>query len=272
MTEYYVPYNEIPPAFSIGLKPVNPNNFIQIDDDLNKYLRIKKKLYKKQFGDVFMEEPNTKNAQEEAVGLIKKSIDQEIPETRLAPLAEAALHIQDDLVIMRRDESGWRLVVGAVCFPSSWNLKEKFGKPLEVIHKPVPYMEPKMSERIRRIFDAMKPQTPMWRQNWSLDVDDNLRHDKKESDKHDGHKKNMFESDNVWLRCEYQTLHKLPVSNDILFTIKILNKSVAEVANSQNGKEILKKLRERCEEIGSEGRMYKGIRIDQFREWIRKYE
>ncbi len=43
---------------------------------------------------------------------------------------------------MRRGEEGWRLAVGALCFPSSWQLTEKFGKPMSGIHEPVPGFGP----------------------------------------------------------------------------------------------------------------------------------
>ncbi|TIL96884.1 MAG: DUF3445 domain-containing protein, partial [Mesorhizobium sp.] len=36
-----------------------------------------------------------------------------------APLARASLLVQEDLILMRRGDSGWRLVAGSLCFPSS---------------------------------------------------------------------------------------------------------------------------------------------------------
>mgnify|MGYP000846223527 CR=1 FL=1 len=39
-------------------------------------------------------------------------------------------------------EGGWRLAAGSLCFPSSWSLVEKFGKPLQDIHAPVPGFGP----------------------------------------------------------------------------------------------------------------------------------
>ncbi|TIU52784.1 MAG: DUF3445 domain-containing protein, partial [Mesorhizobium sp.] len=61
---------------------------------------------------------------------------------RAAPLVQASLLVQEDLILMRRDESGWRLAAGSLCFPSSWSLLEKFGKPLQQIHAPVPGFGP----------------------------------------------------------------------------------------------------------------------------------
>jgi hypothetical protein len=56
----------------------------------------------------------------------------------LPPLHQAALSVQEDLVLMRKGEAGWRLAAASVCFPSSWNLREKFRRPMHEIHGPVP--------------------------------------------------------------------------------------------------------------------------------------
>lgn len=42
--------------FWIGLKPINNNKFIDINENLEKYIEQKKKLYKIQSKDVFVEE------------------------------------------------------------------------------------------------------------------------------------------------------------------------------------------------------------------------
>jgi hypothetical protein len=48
---------------------------------------------------------------------------------RAMPLKAAALLVQEDLILMRKGEDGWRLAAGSLCFPSSWTLTEKFGRP-----------------------------------------------------------------------------------------------------------------------------------------------
>ena len=48
---------------------------------------------------------------------------------------------------MRRGEDGWRLAAGSLCFPSSWSLDEKFGRPLQEIHAPVPGFGPRHPHR-----------------------------------------------------------------------------------------------------------------------------
>ena len=71
---------------------------------------------------------------------------------------------------MRRGEDGWRLAAASLCFPSSWSLEEKFGKPLQDIHTPVPGFGrgTRTADIIHRIFDNLAVAQPVERLNWSL--------------------------------------------------------------------------------------------------------
>mgnify|MGYP000224031719 FL=1 len=91
-----------------------------------------------------------------------------------------------------------------------------------------------------------------------MDGDGDLRHDRKERQRGPDYKEDMLQGE-IWLRAEYQTLHKLQVSGDILFTIKILPKPLTEIAKQANGPEILSDLLDQYHEIGEEGLAYKGI-------------
>ena len=76
-----------------------------------------------------------------------------------SPIAIAALLVQEDLVLMRKSPEGWRLVAASLCFPSAWNLLEKFRKPLHEIHAPVPDFGEgtRNAGLIERMFDSLNP-------------------------------------------------------------------------------------------------------------------
>ena len=58
------------------------------------------------------------------------------------------------------------MLTGAVlCFPSSWTLADKLGKPLLRIHAPVASYDAQMGARVQRMFDAIRPEQPLWRAN-----------------------------------------------------------------------------------------------------------
>ena len=147
----------------------------------------------------------------------------------LPPLHKASLLVQEDLILMRRGEDGWRLAAGSLCFPSSWLLTEKFGKPMSTIHEPVPGFGPgtRNAGLIDRMFDRLQVGQPVERFNWSIQAGDALYHplsNVERIDRATGRPIRFPDVDSAaraFIRVERQTLRKLPVSGDILFTIRI---------------------------------------------------
>lgn len=245
----HTPYDGSSKLFTIGLKPLEPDRWIEVDEHLLPHLAEKRRLYAQIPEKVFVEEAATRDAQREVRDLIKAHLLSTFPETYRqtgagievigaegnradvfsnAPLVAASLLVQEDLILMRRDDSGWRLAAGSLCFPSSWSLLEKFGLPLQEIHAPVPGFGPgtRPAELINRMFDGLQGQA-VERFNWSIQADDALYHPLSNVERIDRatNRPSRFPDGDVnahaFIRVERQTLRKLPMSRDILFTIRI---------------------------------------------------
>ena len=264
--------------FAIALKPLADLDFLQIDHEFLSERQQKIELYQSIHDEVCVAEADTIDAQREVEALILKCLKThhgglyEISDTGITcrqtgrffphnadmPISSIGLIIPEDLVMMRRDETGWRLVAASLAFPASWSLKDKFSKPLEAIHGPVPLSD-QMSLRIRRIFDHINPDVPVWRTNWSLSDDDRLRQERREADRSERRKK---VNPDVFLRTELQTLHKLPVSGDILFTISTKMRPIRSFANDADGRRKLAVLHRQYLDMKDAERDYKGINRD----------
>ena len=243
----HTPYSGASTPFTIGLKPLDLATWLEIDAHYGAYLEEKDRLIAEKPHDVFAAEDGTAEAQQEVLGLVRQDLAVRTPrladlptralvEARLAcagdnepDLQRAARLIQEDLVLMRRDERGWRLAAASLCFPSSWNLTDKFSRPLTEIHVPVPGFGPgtRNAELIDRIFDRLLVTAPVERLNWSIQPDAG-RHKPMTVDAR-GERGRVRPSRfadaaaaaAAFIRVERQTLRKLPVSGDILFTIRI---------------------------------------------------
>ena len=263
MFSSFQPFTAIPEPFAIGLKPVDPNSWIYRDSNFTEYKKQKLALYALHFDQVFLATQDSVDAQIEAEELIQTSlskqetaVDRSQETSNLPPLARVALNTQDDLVLMRKKPDGWNLIAGSVCFPAHWTLSEKFNRPLAAIHDPVPMSET-MHQRINRIFDSLQPSIPVWRDNWSLDDDNDLHKVKSEHDtKHD----TSLELESFYLRTEYQTLHKLPVSGDVLFTIGTYTEHLHDVAQLPKGREMLSRFKDQVIELSDDEASYKGLK------------
>lgn len=245
----HTPYDGSSKLFTIGLKPLELDNWIEVDGHLIDHLAEKRRLYAEIPSKVFVEENGTRDAQREVRDFIEAHLLSTFPETYRqtgagieiigaegskadifsdAPLVAASLLVQEDLILMHRDDSGWRLAAGSLCFPSSWSLLEKFGRPLQEIHAPVPGFGPgtRPAELINRMFDGLQGQA-VERFNWSIQADDALYHPLSNVERIDRatNRPSRFPDGDVnahaFIRVERQTLRKLPVSRDILFTIRI---------------------------------------------------
>jgi hypothetical protein len=248
----HTPYDGSSKLFAVGLKPLEIDRWIEVGAFLLPHLAEKRRLYAEIPEKVFVEEDGTRDAQREVLDLLGQHLTAKHPRThraagsdvevaglestierlphvlRQAPLAKASLLVQEDLILMRRDERGWRLAAGSLCFPSSWSLAEKFGKPLQEIHAPVPGFGPgtRPAELINRMFDGLQGQA-VERFNWSIQANDALYHPLSNVERIDRatNRPTRFPDGDInahaFIRVEHQTLRKLPVSRDILFTIRI---------------------------------------------------
>lgn len=247
----HTPYDGSSKLFQIGLKQLDPTTWIEIDETFDFQLAEKRRLYAEHAPDVFVAEPGTEEAQAEVLALLIEHLPARFPERfrregdrlivaghpeldepeaqELPPLHRASLLVQEDLILMRRGEESWRLAAGSLCFPSSWLLTEKFGKPMSAIHEPVPGFGPgtRNAGLIDRMFDKLQVVQPVERFNWSVQAGDALYHPLSNVERIDRATGRPIRFPDVeaagraFIRVERQTLRKLPKSGDILFTIRI---------------------------------------------------
>ena len=129
------------------------------------------------------------------------------------PLLTLGRLVQEDLCLMQRvgDE---HLLTGAVlCFPASWSLAEKIGRPLTGIHTPVPSYDADIARRVQRMFDAIRVDQPLWRMNALVYVDPTLHQPRREADPRTDRRGGGY------VRSERQCFIRLPETRAVVFSI-----------------------------------------------------
>ena len=131
---------------------------------------------------------------------------------------------EPDLLFLRIEANSQpELVGGCVCFPSSWSLAEKIGRPLDVIHEPVATFNAQFANPVRQFLDKMKPGISWERINWGLSRSPELnQHPMRMLPRLDG----SVNLNDVWFRVEYQSLVALPKTQGILFGIRLVLESL----------------------------------------------
>lgn len=132
---------------------------------------------------------------------------------RSAPLLTLGRLVQEDFCIHLADGAEHALMGAILCFPASWTLAEKIGKPLTAIHTPVQPYDAAMAARVQRLFDAIRPEQPLWRANALLYEDPTLHQPRRE-----GEERPRPQSRN-YLRSERQCLLRLAKTCAVVFSI-----------------------------------------------------
>ena len=234
-----------------------------VSDQLNAYRAEKAELIATKFNEVFAAEPDTFHSQVETLERIaaftSAELGFEIPPCPAGepPLQHAARYIEDDLVLMRKGETGWRLAAGSLCFPSSWRLRDKFGHPMDIVHGTVPGFGTgtRNATIIARMFDTLALDTPVIRANWSIYTDAHLHHPDIHSETSEGFQRDKPIIGQGYFRSERQTLTKLPISGDILFTIRIGIEPLCQTVARGDALKLASALRQ----MNGDERRYKGM-------------
>lgn len=135
-------------------------------------------------------------------------------------------NVEPDVLLL---DAQLRLLGACVCFPSSWNLAEKIGRPLDLIHQVVPGLNEQIGIPIARFLSNLKPGYAWLRANWGLSRSGELN-------QHPERRLPRLEAsttfDEIWLRIEYQALVLLPRTHGVLFGIRIETYPLSEIRNN----------------------------------------
>ncbi|WP_323041680.1 DUF3445 domain-containing protein [Gemmobacter sp.] len=136
-----------------------------------------------------------------------------VPLNRAAPLLTLGRLVQEDFCIHLPQGNEHALMGAILCFPASWTLAEKIGRPLTGIHTPVAAYDTSLAARVQRLFDAIRPGQPLWRANALLYEDPALH-----QPRHEGESRPKPQARN-YLRSERQCLVRLAKTGAVVFSI-----------------------------------------------------
>lgn len=166
------------------------------------------------------------------------------------PLMFLLEHVPEDFLVTQEDpKTGlYILRAGVSCSAVGWNMAIKIGKTLEEIHGPVPDYKEKMQfsmdrcgsfiirvscvYTIGRFFSKMPSSKPIQRGSWGLEIGQPLF-----LQPNDPHFKLReiqlpdLDMNDIYLRVDWQTLRRLPVSRAIVFNFKALFTPVNQFEN-----------------------------------------
>lgn len=258
----YVPLDGKPLRLTLGLRALDPAQWIEVDDHRAREMRQKADLLNVHHGDVVAALADSELGSRELWNQLSAFVVHRFPELysdieyqddqivaltdvhmadridvrHMHPIDACGRIVQEDVVLMRKRGDDWVLVAASLCFPSRWRLADKIGKSLTAIHAPVPGYDPHIAQPVEFMFDKIAVDRPMWRLNWTLMDDATLYQPDAASRWRDRSEVVASGADlgqALFFRVERQTLTKLPVSGDVVFTIRTYVRPLAELGGPE---------------------------------------
>lgn len=216
-----------------GVQPAPLKDWLWVDDAYGAQMAHRTRLIADRPEAVIAQGPGTQDALAELLETVLEALPPlgfavgpdhvTCPDGRVVALdPDRVLHtlghiLQQDLCLHQKPEGAeeHHLTAAVLCFPASWRLAEKIGRPLSAVHTPVEVYDRQMAQRVQRMFDAMPTDRLLWRGNALLYADPELHQPRSVTHR----RRPPGGGDRVWLRSERQVLRKLPRSGAVVFAI-----------------------------------------------------
>lgn len=238
----------------VGARPLDGAQWVSIeDDDWAPTIAMKRDLIAERPQEVISCLAGAEEACDEvAAGVLASVGSTPTTETGVDALADAALHVADDLCVLLPDDNGIpRLSAAVLCSPNRWRLSDKIGGTMASIHAPVARYEDDLSSPVNAMLMRLSVEKPVWRINWGI-----------------SNHPSLFQPDippptpemnpaDMWFRVEWQTLRRLPITGAILFTIRTYVEKLSDF--KQRDQELVQDIAELVNKIPEDVAMYKSI-------------
>jgi len=169
-------------------------------------------------------------------------------------ISQLARHWEPDFLLLAPDQTDrFRLMGGALCFPTGWALGEKLGHTLDFIHGVVPGLNDSIGPAIDQFLHGLKPGLAFQRSNWGIAATDELNLHPARGIKSPQQPVSL---DGLWLRVENQMLLALPKNHGVLFGIRVVLQRLDEVGREA---EIATGLSRALRTMTPELAIYKGL-------------
>ncbi|MWV28607.1 DUF3445 domain-containing protein [Erythrobacter sp. GH3-10] len=148
-------------------------------------------------------------------------------------LEGAARHAHEDMCLLApdSDDGPYRLIGAVVAWPTDWHPADKLGLPLVAMHAPIHGYEEQLATGVDHFMARLKPGRIFGRCNWFVAPVPDMRWiDTAPPSETFAHVTPRNAGETLFVRCERQTLRRLPESGAILFTIGVYVASLGSLS------------------------------------------
>ncbi|KAF4995748.1 hypothetical protein FDECE_12697 [Fusarium decemcellulare] len=230
---------------TMSLKKLDPDFWLEVENTYVERIRQRQALYAKHGKDVLQALPGSELACKELMEMAIQFFCARYPQAfelhgrtfvnhilgvkqdldKIEPLHFLLNHVPEDFGLTLRDPATGRYCfrAGVICSSVGWKLSHKIGLGLPEIHAPVPDYKEKMEFSMDRFFTKMPTDSPIQRGSWGLEIGQPLFLPADHPDfSHRESQNPSLRDEDLYLRVDWQTLRRLPLSGSIVFNFKAL--------------------------------------------------
>jgi hypothetical protein len=224
-----------------GIQPVEGRDWLRVDEAYAGQMALRDRLIAAQPGVVHAVLESARPAADELYAVVLDWLRGEpgfavgdrtvtrpdgvtVPLDPAQPLLTLGRLVQQDLCLMEARGAEHDLTGAILCFPASWTLAQKLGRPMTGIHQPVEIYNAELAARVHRLLAAIRPGQPLWRMNFFTYDSFHLHHPRVEGDWR------RQPTGQAYVRCERQTLLRLPETRAVLFAIHTIVVDARQIA------------------------------------------
>jgi dimethylamine monooxygenase subunit A len=224
----FAPWMDARTARLPGVQPVAGDDWLRVDDAFAGQMGERDRLIRDHSGLVHALLPEARDAADELYarvlghlgpeysvgdGQVRRPDGVAVAVDDAHPLLTLGRLVQEDLCILQ-DNGTEHVLTGAIlCFPASWTLAEKIGRPMSAIHGPVHEYDARIATSVQRMMRAIQPGAMLWRAN-ALVYDDATLHQPRVEGA-----RRPPPVEGLYLRSERQSFVRLPVTGAVVFAI-----------------------------------------------------
>ncbi|MET0727131.1 MAG: DUF3445 domain-containing protein [Acidimicrobiales bacterium] len=214
-----------PPWLSMSTRVLEEGSWLLFDEQRERDLARKESLLARRHDEVFaaLDSPAVRAASVEVLELVQAATG-ESAQAGIHPLDAAGRLVPEDLCLLVLRDGGPHLDAASLCFPSYWRLRDKLGRTLAEVHRPVAHYGEELAARVDRLLTHLRPDRPVWRRNWSIHDDPAYFLPAPTPPRA------VVPPEGLWLRSERQTLRRLVTPDTVLFTIRTQQVPLAALA------------------------------------------
>ncbi|MFM8553620.1 MAG: heme-dependent oxidative N-demethylase family protein [Acidimicrobiales bacterium] len=215
--DQWVPQSSHAARLRVGARNLDVTTWVSpVDADWPATLAMKRALVAARPAEVVACLEGAEEACDEvAAGVLASVGEAPTGEQGIDALVDTALRVADDLCILQDgDDCVPRLTAAVLCSPNRWRLAEKIGGTMAAIHSPVARYDSDLDSPVNAMLARLVPARPVWRINWGVTNHPALFQPDTPPQTPD------MDPADMWLRVEWQTLRRLPVTGAVLFGIR----------------------------------------------------